>query len=1033
MKGENMVTHLRKTFSALLVFLLVLTSLSVPGLQIAPPVTNPVEGSLQTMPDGLMGAFLEASSRPFEFGLDGYRAHSGGLDFILNTRGLQTRGENLDWFLSLSGIGRGMQTVPLSDAVIVQTGGRLEYRRGDLVEWYRDTAVGLEQGFTISQAPGGQGLLILKLAFSSNLSSDLYTELTAKLDANGCGISFFTPQGQVLHYNNLLAWDANRVQLQASLAYTPGQITLRVDDRAAAYPITIDPLIYNEQKVVAPGEAGDLVGISVAVEGDVALVGAYQDDVGANADQGSVYAFEFNGSIWTMQDRITAAGGEAGDNFGCSVALSGSFALIGAYLNDVDGKVDQGSAYIFSHSHPTWTQQAFLVESVGARNDNFGRSVAISGTTALVGAPYDWVGSNRAQGSAYVFIISGISWIQQARLIASDGAADDTFGMSVALDGNIAVVGSPRDHVGTNSDQGSAYVFIRSGTTWPQEAQMVASDGLANDNFGNAVALDGGTALVGASADTVGTNNAQGSAYIFSRKGTSWTQKTQLTAADGAVNDHFGVSVALSGGTAVVGAYGDQVGTNLNQGSAYVFTGSEASWTQQAQISTSDGAAEDRFGIAVAISGDTALVGAYQDDIGANSNQGSAFLFTRSGTDWTQGSQLTGSDGEDLDKFGYSVALSGDTALVGAYQDTTGEYTNQGSVYVFTRVGTSWSFQQKLVPLEGTAEAYFGYSIALLGDTALIGAYMDSHVMFTNQGSAYVFTRSSTVWTQQARLTSADGAEGDAFGFSVALLGDIALVGAIGDDIYSNSNQGSAYIFTRNGSTWTQQAKLTDLEGEAEDCFGNSVALSGDTALIGARCDDAGFHADQGSAYVFTGSGATWTLQGQLTASDGAAYDNFGCDVALEQDTALVGAWNHEVGTNDGQGSAYVFTRTGTTWSEQAQLTALDGDNFDQFGASVALAGDTALVGAASHTVGDNADQGSAYLFLRSGGGWSQQAELTASDGDYLGRFGHSVALTGSRILVGVPADIMGDLEQGSAYFYDLRMNLDIYLPQVQR
>ena len=638
---------------------------------------------------------------------------------------------------------------PLPDARIVQTGGRLEYRRGALVEWYRDTAVGVEQGFTIHQAPGGQGPLVLQLA----LSSALYTELTAQLDANGSGISFFTPHGQVLHYNQLLAWDANRVQLEASLAYTPGQITLRVDDRGAAYPITIDPLIYNEQKVVAPGEAGDLFGISVAVEGDTALVGAYQDDVGANVDQGSVYAFTRSGAIWTEHANFTPSGGEAGDCFGVSVALAGTIAVVGAYLDDVGTHTNQGSAYVFQYGTTTWTQQAFLVASDGAASDNFGFSVALNGDTALIGAPSNTVGINSGQGSAYVFVHSGISWTQQAPLVASDGAADDNFGMSVALLGDVALVGSPFDQVGSSSDQGSAYVFTRSGTIWTQQAHLTASDGATKDAFGFAVALDINTALVGAYGDTVGTNNAQGSAYIFTFAKEVWTQRKQLTAADGEANDRFGVSVALSGGTALVGAFLDHVGVNEHLGSAYVFTGSGSTWNQQAQLTASDGATEDRFGIAVALDGDTALVGAYQDDIGANANQGSAFLFTRSGTTWTQQWQFTGTDGEAEDNFGYSVALSGDTALVGANNDDIGANEDQGSVYVFTRTGSFWNLQQKLTASDGAANDYFGRSVALSGDTALVGA-SSADVVYDDQGAAYVFTRSGTTWTQQAKLTA---------------------------------------------------------------------------------------------------------------------------------------------------------------------------------------------------------------------------------------------------------------------------------------
>ncbi|MBN1976554.1 MAG: FG-GAP repeat protein, partial [Anaerolineae bacterium] len=219
----------------------------------------------------------------------------------------------------------------------------------------------------------------------------------------------------------------------------------------------------------------------------------------------------------------------------------------------------------------TWTEQAKLTASDGAAEDHFGNSVALSGNTALVGAPYDEVGANYAQGSAYVFTRSGAAWTQQVKLTASDGAASEQFGASVALAGDTALVGAYGDGVGANDGQGSAYVFTRSGTAWAQQAKLTASDGAEWDQFGISVALSGDadTALVGAYYDGVGANDGQGSAYVFTRSGTTWTQQAHLTAADGATNDHFGDSAALSGDTALVGAFSDDVGANVDQGSAY--------------------------------------------------------------------------------------------------------------------------------------------------------------------------------------------------------------------------------------------------------------------------------------------------------------------------------------------------------------------------------------------------------------------------------------------------------------------------------
>jgi len=449
------------------------------------------------------------------------------------------------------------------------------------------------------------------------------------------------------------------------------------------------------------------------------------------------------------------------------------------------------------------------------------------------------------------------------QVLQPSGAASDQFGYAVAIDGDTMIVGAPRDDLGANANQGSAHIYRWTGSGWTLEATLTATGGAANDNFGSSVALSGDTALVGANTDDLGANFAQGSAYVFTRSGSTWTQQAQLTATDGAGGDQFGSSVALSGDTALVGARFDDVGANFDQGSAYIFTRSGTTWTQQAQLTATDGAANDLFGFSVALgggAGDTALVGAHSDDVGANFDQGSAYVFTRSGTTWTQQAQLTATGGAAGDNFGISVALSGDTALVGANFDTVGANASQGSAYVFTRSGSTWTQQAQLTATGGATNDNFGVAVALgggAGDTALVGAASDDDGANANQGSAYVFTRSGSTWTQQAQLTATNGAAGDFFGFSVALgggAGDTALVGAYADDVGANIDQGSAYIFTRSGSTWTQQAQLTAIDGAASDNFGVSVALgdgAGDTALVGAYLDNVGTNANQGSAWTF--------------------------------------------------------------------------------------------------------------------------------------------------------------------------------------
>jgi hypothetical protein len=374
-------------------------------------------------------------------------------------------------------------------------------------------------------------------------------------------------------------------------------------------------------------------------------------------------------------------------------------------------------------------------------------------------------------------------------------------------------------------------------------------------------------------------------------------------------------------------------------------------------VTAPDGVADDWFGWSLALDGDTALVGAPLVDSGENEDEGAAYVFTRSGGSWSFEQELTAPDGEAWDNFGRMVALDGETAIVAAPLDDSGANENQGSAYVFTRSGTTWSFQQKLTAPDGKAGDIFGM-VALDGDTALVAAGGD-----IGQGAVYVFTRSGASWSFQQKLTAPDGEAGDIFGGGVALDGDTALVGAPWDDIEENEDQGSAYVFTRSGTTWAFQEQLLAPDGSADDWFGMSLALDGDTALIGAPYHDSGENADQGAAYVFTRSGASWSFQQKLTASDGAAGDDFGYAVALDGNTVLVGAPYDDSGGNEDQGAAYVFTRSGASWSFQQKLTASDGEAGDIFGAAVALARERALVGAPWDDIEEHGDRGSAYLY----------------------------------------------------------------------
>lgn len=401
---------------------------------------------------------------------------------------------------------------------------------------------------------------------------------------------------------------------------------------------------------------------------------------------------------------------------------------------------------------------------------------------------------------------------------------------------------------------------------------------------------------------------------------------SRLIATDAAAGDQFGSSVAVDGDTAVVGAYFDDLPGGIDHGSAYVFVRTGGVWTQQAKLTASDAATQDNFGVSVAISGDTVVVGAWGASVAGISNAGAAYVFVRAGTAWTQQQKLIASDLAVADVFGWSVEVSGDTAMVGARSAAVAGMSNAGAAYVFTRAGAVWSQQQKLTASDAAGGDQFGWSVQVSGDTAVLSAHKDDHSGFSDAGSAYVFVRSGTVWTEQAKVISSDPANGDLFGESVALSGDTTVIGGHTDDLPGGlTNAGSAFVFVRSGSNWTQQAKLIASDALNTDNFGYSVALSGDVALVGALRDDHAGGDNAGSAYVFVRSGGVWAEQAQLIASDAADDDFFGNSVALSGDTALIGAWedNHAGGAN--AGAAYVFD-LGCT-STACCAGDFDGDN----------------------------------------------------------------------------------------------------------
>ena len=980
---------------------------------------------------------------------------------------------------------------------------------------------------------------------------DVYTFTVGAVNGGGQNASeveSVTLEAQAAAPSNL---DADAGDEQVKLSWDdPGDSTI---DKYQHFQI--DPSKLN----ASDGLRGDEFGYSVAVDGDTAVIGAYQDDhTDAGGNAGSAYVFTKVSGVWRQLAKLTASDGDTSDEFGYSVAVDGDTIVVGAHLDDHtdgDGDTDddEGAAYVFTKPANGWadmTQTAKLTAFGAAASDEFGISVAVDGNTVLVGAHQYESG----KGAAYVFTKPYTGWAdsnETAKFIASDAAANDEFGISVALDGDTAVIGAYHDdHTddgNTIGNAGSAYVFTKVSGVWSQKAKLIAVDGAANDEFGISVAVNGDTVVVGARQD----DTSNGAAYVFTEVSGVWKHVAKLTADDGAANDEFGISVAVDGDTIAVGAHQDDYidlddsSNNLaDSGAAYVFTRDSAGgWRQRDKLTASDGEAGDRYGYSVGVSGDTVVVGAYSDDRN-EANTGAAYFLRIPG--WTdildsaatttshivtgltnnvehtfqvrgvnaaggglasdraggtptfaipnrptgfaadagdsvvdlswvdpedstidkyqllqiiQGGKLTTASTDDPvvwgDGFGISVAVDGNTAVVGAYKDDD-DGANSGSVHVFTRSSSTapWSWAAKLTADDASENDEFGISVAVHGDTIVVGAHQND----ADEGAAYVFTKVSGVWGQKAKLTASDAKADDAFGISVAVHDETVVVGAhlenandddqvITDDV---NDSGSAYVFTKPGSGgWadtTETAKLTASDAAENDQFGISVAVHDETVVVGAHLENANDDdvdtaddvADSGAAYVFTkpesGGWADATETAKLTAFGAAESDEFGISVTVHGDTVVVGAHKYDVGVGTEKanaGAAYVFIKpTGGPWAdgtETAKLIASDAMRGDEFGIAVAVDDneDTIVVGAyLDDDNGDNA--GSAYVFTQDSNGWSQKTKLTGPSrgkGDWLG---YSVAVAGDTVLAGAYESNISGPDSGAVYLWVVAQWADI-------
>ena len=758
------------------------------------------------------------------------------------------------------------------------------------------------------------------------------------------------------------------------------------------------------------GAAWQGSGVAISADGNTAMSGGFVD----NNTQGAAWIFTRSGNNWTQQAKLVGTGASGAAQQGGAVALSadGNTAMSGGYFDNSQ----QGAAWIFKRSGTNWTNQAKLIGtgSTGLGKQGWSVSLSADGNTAMSGG----YGDNSNQGAAWIFTRNSSTWTQQTKLVGTGNTGGAYQGTSVSLtaDGSTALSGGYVD----NSARGAVWFFqvqptIATGaisgspfTTGNTASVPFTSTGIFNtgniftaqlsDAAGSFAAPVSIGTLTATTAGTItGTipSLAGGAGYrirvIASNPATTGTDNglnlvlipipviTSFTPASGPVGTLITISgtglgtptaftvggiaaIAISNtGTTLVGmvmpgaASGPvsvtTAGGTGTSSSSFTVTPTPYPGAQLGNklVGTGGTVTSGHQGSSVAISADgtTAIVGAY----GISSNQGAVWIYTRTGATWAQQAKLVGTLNSGAASQGYSVSLSadGNTAIWGGYTDNS----NQGAAWIFTRNGTTWTQQTKLVGTGNTGAANQGYSVSLSadGNTAMSGGIADN----SGQGAAWIFTRSGTVWTQQTILIGTGGTASALQGASVSLSaeGNNAMSGGYGD----NSYQGAAWIFTRSGTDWTQQAKLVGTGNSGAAYQGHAVSLSanGNTAISGGYQDNGG----RGAAWIFTRTGTTWTQETKLVGTGSSSIAAQGTSVSLTADgnTAMSGG----LGDNSLVGAGWVFTRSGTAWTQRAKVVGTGNTGSSQQGTALALSADGAS--AISGGPGDNTNIGAVWMF----------------------------------------------------------------------
>jgi large repetitive protein len=732
-------------------------------------------------------------------------------------------------------------------------------------------------------------------------------------------------------------------------------------------------------------EADGNFGYSVAMSGTTVVVGAPLETASGKVSAGHAYIVSTKtGLVITL----TSPNAQKGGNFGRSVAISGTTVVVGAVLETASGKAGAGHAYTFNATTGDliWT----LTSPNTHKDGEFGDSVAVSGTTVVVGAPGETVSGENGAGHAYTF--STVTGDLISRLTSPNAQSDGSFGGSVAMSGTTVAVGAPREMVSGDSGAGQTYLI----STKTGHARGLASPNVqAIGAFGGSVAIGGSTVVVGAPGEMASGASAAGHAYAFST--TTDDLISTFTSPNPQGIGEFGFSVAMSGNTVVVGAPFEAVSGETGAGRAYTFLAPSGDLVE-GNFTSPSAPAYGYLGWSVAMSGSTTVVAAPDEAAEGLDGAGHAYIFTND-LPWT----ITSPNAQGAGFLGTSVATTGSTVVVGASGEMASGLADAGHAYI---IGTTTGLVLTLTSPNAQADGYFGQSVAIYGSTVLVGAFGETASGDGGAGHAYAF--SALTGDLISTFTSPHAQSGGGFGISVAMSGTTVVVGAWGEAASGDSRAGRAYAFS--AVTDDLMATFTSPNAQTNGSFGFSVAISGTTVVVGTYNESASGETDAGHAYTFNAT--TGGRISTFTSPNAQVGGSFGYSVAISGTTVVVGAWGEAVSGDAYAGHVYLFnTKTGLV----TVLTSPKAIPEGLFGLSVAISGSTVVVGAPDQTVSGQVDSGSVYTFNVGTG--DPISSWSSPNAQSYGYFGASVAMSGTTVVVGAYYETAsGDATAGHAY-----------------